>query len=300
MQRVVIGAPTNLGLKPYDDGRPRAVDRGPAVYRELRLPGVIGARDAGDVPAAPYRDLVCTPGGARNEDLVEEHAMHLAAAVRRVTEEDAFPVVLGGDCSILLGSLLGLRSRGDVGLVFMDAHRDFATAEISPTGGIAGMDLALAVGRGDSPLARLAGPDPLVREDDVVLLGRKDEGDEDAYGDHSTRFTSILDLPHARLSELGAARAIEMTMARVARTELSGFFVHLDVDVLRPDLMPAVDSPEPGGMDEQELETLLALLVQHPRALGLQVVIYDPSLDPHRTAGRRLVDLLGRAFAGAP
>lgn len=280
----VLGAPSNLGLKPYPDGRPRGVGKAPRVYRELGLVERLGARDLGDLHAPAYVDFARPPGGTRNESAIASFSRSLADAVSPVS---GFLLVLGGDCSILLGSLLGLRKRGRVGLAFIDGHCDFALPSISVTGGAAGMDLALAVGRG-GPLARLAG-DPLLREEDAAVLARKDQADEPYYGDDSIRRSAVLDLP---------AEAVDAALARVARPELDGFWIHLDVDVLDPGLMPAVDSPEPGGLGWEELAKLLMPLVRHPKALGMEVTIYDPELDPDRTAGSRLVDLLGEVFRG--
>lgn len=280
----LLGAPSNLGLKPYSDGRPRGVSQAPRVYRELGLVERLGARDLGDIQAPPYADFERPPGGTRNESAIADYSRSLADAVSQVTD---FLLVLGGDCSILLGSLLGLRSRGRIGLAFVDGHCDFALPSISVTGGAAGMDLALAVGRG-GPLARLAGA-PLLREEDAAVLARKDQADEPYYGDASIRRSAVLDLP---------AEAVDAALARIARPELDGFWIHLDVDVLDPDLMPAVDSPEPGGLGWEELAGLLIPLARHPKALGMEVTIYDPELDPDRAAGSRLVDLLGEVFRG--
>src|SRR5690606_39200994 len=94
----------------------------------------------------------------------------------------------------------------------------------------------------------------------------------------------------------GFAAAAENVLQRVARDELDGFWVHLDADVIDPGLMPAVDSPGPGGPGIDELVELLRPLVRHPRALGLQLTIYDPELDPGLRAGRVLVSLLERIF----
>jgi arginase len=278
----VLGAPSNLGLKPYPDGRPRGVSQAPRVYRELGLVERLGARDLGDVQAPPYADFERPPGGTRNEGAIAAYSRSLADAVSPVTD---FLLVLGGDCSILLGSLLGLRKRGRVGLAFIDGHCDFALPSISVTGGAAGMDLALAVGRGGR-LARFAG-EPLLKEEDAVVLARKDQADEPYYGDDSIRNSAVLDLP---------AGAVDSALERLTRPELDGFWIHLDVDVLDPEVMPAVDSPEPGGLGLEELAGLLVPLVRHPKALGMEVTIYDPSLDPDGVYGPRLVGLLEKVF----
>ncbi|MGH7465671.1 MAG: arginase family protein, partial [Longimicrobiales bacterium] len=186
------------------------------------------------------------------------------------------------------------RHAGAVGLIYIDGHADFATPAESATGSAASMCLALALGRGDSPLARLDGAAPLVRGEDVVLIGRRDEGEP--YGHDALAVSGILDLPDAALSQRGAEAVASAALERVARDDLAGFWIHVDADVLDPRVMPAVDSPEPGGPDIERLADLLAPLVAHPSALGMQVTIYDPALDPDRQAGARLVALLVRAL----
>jgi arginase len=290
----ILGAPSNLGLKPYDDGRPRQVNEAPRVYRELGLIERLGARDLGDVAAPPYADFNRPPGGTRNEAAIAGYSRSLAERVAVAGEGEDFLIVLGGDCSILLGTLLGLRSRGPCGLAFVDGHCDFATPDVSGTGGVAGMDLALAVGRGGM-LSRLAGPDPLVREGDVVAIGHKDP-EEPRYGPHSLSDSAVLDLPYEDVRGRGMAWAAATALERLDRPDLQGFWIHVDADVLDPAVMPAVDSPEPDGLGIAELAALLVPLARHPRALGLQVTVYDPGLDPDRACAARLVDLFERVF----
>src|SRR5829696_3090022 len=183
----ILGAPSNLGLMPLPDGRLRGVDRAPRAYRELGLVERLGARDLGDIEAPPYVDFERPPGGTRNESAIAGYSRSLADAVSSAND---FLLVLGGDCSILLGTLLGLRDRGRIGLAFIDGHCDFALPSISISGGAAGMDLALAVGRGGR-LARFAG-EPLLKEEDAVVLARKDQADEPYYGDDSLRHSAVL------------------------------------------------------------------------------------------------------------
>jgi arginase len=292
----ILGAPSNLGLKPYEDGRPRGVDRAPRVYRELGLVEKLGARDLGDLAVPPYTDFERPPGGTRNETGIADFSRALAGSVEAATRDGDFLLVLGGDCSILLGSLLGVRSKGPCGLAFVDGHCDFALPSISHTGGAAGMDLALAVGRGGA-LSRLGGETPLLREDNVIVLARKDEADEPFYGPHSLRRSAIYDLPWETIRQQGAAAVAASALERLTRPELNGFWIHVDVDVLDPEVMPAVDSPEPGGPGIDELADLLTPLVRHPKALGLEVTIYDPELDPDGHCASRVVGLIDRVFA---
>jgi arginase len=296
----VLGAPCAIGIRPYDDGTPRHLDQAPGTLRALGLVSRLGARDAGDIVPPPYRDLVRPGLRPRNEPEMVAYSHALAQAVAREARPDRFVVVLGGDCSILLGCLLGARSGGPLGLAYLDAHADFAVPEVSRTGSVASMDLALAVGRGATPLARLGGANPLVRERDVVVIGRRDQADERFFGDQVLGNSAVHDIPADVLTQDGPEATAAAALSRIARPDLAGFWVHLDVDLLNPDVMPAVDSPEVGGPDFEALAELLAPLVRHPLALGMNVTIYDPTLDQDLAAGRKLVTLLEGALRPRP
>lgn len=267
----ILGAPTNLGLKPYDeDGTARGTTLAPARYRDHGIVPRLGARDLGDVPAAAYRDFTRLPGTVRNEDLVLDHTHALAAKIAET--EDGFTIALGGDCSILFGNLLGhRRRRGELGLIYIDGHDDANTPATSETGGTAGMDLAIATGHGDTPLARLTGNGPLVREEHIVTFG-------------------IRDRPTHFRAAASAADALQVLGDR-------DFFIHFDVDALDPEFMPFVDEPVPGGFTPDALASLLAQLVHHPRAVGMEVTIYDPKQDPEGRGAALIVEILENAFA---
>lgn len=257
MTLYLLTAPTSLGNRPYEsDGTARHTDRGPAVLREHRVVERLGARDLGDVAAAPYRDFVRRPGGVRNEDLVLDHVERIANAIPR----DGFTLVLGGDCSTLLGCMRALRPAG---LVFIDGHTDFNTRETSITGAVAGMDLALVTGRGEAPLA-----ERFVVDDRVVTVGVRDG---------ETPFRS--------------ANSAGEILTHLGDRE---FFVHVDADVLDPAFMPFVDSPEPGGLSPEELIAILGPLVSHPRAVGMELTIYDPREDRDGRGAELLVSILER------
>jgi arginase len=299
----IVGAPSSIGIRPYDSGQSRQLDRAPGVFRELGLVRRLHASDLGDVIPPAYRDYVRPPGRARNEAEVAAYCRTLGERVEAATSDRRFAVVLGGDCSIVLGCLLGARrsAQGSVGLVYVDAHADFGTSEESRTGSVASMCLALAVGRGDTPLTRLFGDEPLVHDKDVVLIGRRDAA-EPWYGHAALAASSILDIAGAALRDRGvadvAASALQQLTSARTSEELRGFWVHLDADVINPKVMPAVDSPTPGGPTINELVQLLTPLVHHPRALGLELTIYDPGLDPDRSCATRLVSLLEDLLLG--
>lgn len=295
-----MGATSSIGIRPYDDGSIRRLDLAPGVLREHQLVTRLAARDHGDVSPPPYRDFVRRKQRPRNEEDVANYSRALAERIAAASADNSFVLVLGGDCSIVLGCLLGVRQSGRAraGLAYIDAHSDFATPEESRTGSAASMCLALAVGRGDTPLARLADNDePLARPADVVVIGRHDDA-EPWYGQDALRALPILDLDRAVVHERGPVETARVALERLARPDTDGFWIHVDADVLDASVMPAVDSPEPGGLSVDELVELLTPLTHHPRALGMELTIYDPALDTDRSSAVRLATLLERVVAG--
>jgi arginase len=129
----------------------------------------------------------------------------------------------------------------------------------------------------------------------VVHIGRRDE-DDPAYGSEALRDSPALDLPAREVRRLGPLGTAKAALGQATRPA-GGFWIHLDVDVLDPAIMPAVDSPLPGGLDLDEAAALLIPLVQHPRALGMQITIYDPTSDPDGSGAPRLAALLEEVFA---
>jgi arginase len=296
-EHVLVGAPSAIGIRPYDDGTVRKLDLAPTALRRRDLASRLNADDQGDVlPPQRYADLERTEGRCRNEADVTTFSVDLASRIARVVSTGrTFVTLVGGDCSILLGALLGMHRAGrhPVGLVYIDAHADFATLEESPSGSACSMNLALATGRAELPLATLAGEEPLVAGSRVVHLGRRDD-DEPAYGYPALASSGVLDVPWQTIAELGVAVTADLTLARVGEIE-AGFWIAFDVDVIDPSLMPAVDSPIKGGLDFKQSSELLRRFVGHPKALGLQLSIYDPALDRDDGA-EQLVSMLERAF----
>jgi len=286
----VLGAPSAIGLAPHGDGRVRRVDLTPGLLREHGLIERLGARDLGDVlPPARYADVTKPPGRGRNESDVAAYSTDIASRIEAAAA-DAFVVLVGGDCSIMLGALLGLRKArpGPIGVAYIDAHADFATLGESPSGSACSMNLALATGRSATPLARLRGDGPLVDPADVVQIGARDAGQP--YGFDSLEAWGVTTFPTTAIHAASPEAIADRASTRLELAE-GGYWIHVDVDVLDPELMPAVDSPEPGGLTIEQLEALLRPLVHHPSARGLQLTLYDPSLDDG-AAAPKLVDLL--------
>ena len=283
---LIIEVPSPLGL------RPTGVQAGPSALRTAGLHARLGSYDEARIEVPPYSDVRDPGTGVLNPQGVAAVARDLAAAVGTALDSERFPIVLGGDCSILLGPMLALRRRGRFGLVFIDGHADFQHPSDEPNGEVASLDLALATGRGPVMLTDLDGLRPLVRDEDVALVGYRAFGDNDHVLEEHIRDTAVtvIDLPEVR--EHGAARAVGKALGPVTRPDVEGFWVHLDVDVLDDDLMPAVDYRHPGGLTWEEAKEILRGLLRASGARGLEVTIFNPRLDHGGGLARRLSGLI--------
>jgi arginase len=288
----ILEAPSILGL------RPTGVEMSSTTLLQLGVGWRLGARDAGRVEAPTYSPVRDPKNGMLNAKGIADYAVTLADALEQIFARGEFPIVLGGDCSILLGGALALRRRGRYGLFFLDGHSDYWIPENEPHGEAASMDLSLVTGRGPSDVTNLEGRRPLVRVEDVIAFGMRDtEFDNDCLAQNGG-FSIPTELEMITLADIRRA-GFESAIARVAqflaREELRGFWVHLDVDVLDDAVMPAVDYRMPDGLGLTELVACLQMALSSGRAIGLQVTIYNPKLDPELSAGHRLVDALVEA-----
>jgi len=295
----VLDAPSVLGLRPPAPGRVPGARRLPEALRGNRLVERLRAVDAGRVDPPPYSPELDPVTGVRNGATIPGYSVALADRLVELVRVGEFPLVLGGDCSILLGAMLALRRLGHYGLVSIDGGLDFRHPGnvhlVGPVGSVAGEDLAVVTGRGAPQLTDLEGRRPLVAEADVVAMGHRglDGLDDEVLATPMTLFDV------AELRRLGPAEAAGRAVATLAGRGVEGFWVHLDTDVLDPELMPAVDSPEPGGLTHQELAALLQTLAGSELATGMQLTIFDPDLDPDGRLAAELTDTVVTGL-GAP
>ncbi|MER5555421.1 arginase family protein [Streptomyces sp. NPDC002793] len=297
--RVVLDAPSNLGLRPPAPGTVPGCHKLAGALREQRVVRRLGALEGGVVVPPRYDLGDWQEGdGVFNAAAIARYTRVLADRVEGHVRAGEFPVVLGGDCSIQLGAALALRRIGRYGLAAIDGSADFRHPGNSDRIGAAGgEELALSTGRGQADLTDLEGLGPYLRDEDVRLFGMRDDDEDRAE-------MTELEITHATVGEIRERGPADIARAVVQTLEvpvLDGFWVHLDADVLDPSVMPAVDSPDDGGLFPDELAALLRPLVGSPRCVGLNVTIYDPDLDPDGTAGALLADLIVDAFdlAGA-
>jgi arginase len=286
----IVEAPSVLGLFP------KGVERLPDALRAAGLLERLGARRAGRVEPPPYdprRDpetLLLNPAG------IASYTVALADALGPALDAGEVPVVLGGDCSILLGCLLALRRRARSGLLFVDGHADFYQPEAEPNGEAASMDLALATGRGPNLVTNPEGLKPLVRDEDVVVFARRDAEDAERHGSQRAEDTTIGVIDLAAVRRDGAAGAIRRALDQLTRPELDGFWLHLDADVLDHAVMPAVDYRIPDGLPFDELSLVLAAAVASGGMRGIDVTIFNPALDADGAVAGAFVDALARGL----
>lgn len=290
----IIEAPSYLGLKPG------GVEHLPDALLSAGLARRLAARRHARLAVPPHAAGRDPETNILNAVRIRDFSVMLADIVGRVVEREAFPVVLGGDCSILLGNLLALRrTRRRYGLLFLDGHADFYQPEASPTGEAADMDLALSTGRGPALLSDIEGMRPLVRDPDVAVLGPRDAEQARASGSQPLPPT-IFAQDLAEVRRVGADEAARAAIEHLCRPELDGFWIHLDVDVLDDAIMPAVGYRMPGGLSWAELESVLNAAMRSGRAVGINVTIFEPPLDRDGSIARELVNTLARGLVRSP
>ena len=289
----VIDAPSILGL------RPTGVELLPKALREAGLLERLNAEYCGIVaPSSPYNHSRDEETKLLNAEAIKEHSLKLAEAVKRQLHKNKFPIVIGGDCSILIGNILALRRLGRYGLFFIDGHSDYYLPEESPTGEVADMDLAIVSGHGPDILCDLDHLKPLVMEQDIVVFGYRDSAQSAQYGCQDIKNTTMVNaIELVDVQRLGLQNAASLGIETLLKNELSGFWIHLDADVLNDSIMPAVDYRLPGGISFSELSNLLKLLLLSRKAVGISVAILNPTLDKDGSITRNFVSCIAEGLS---
>jgi arginase len=296
---VLVNAPSNLGLRPLRPGHEPGTWRAPEALSREGLKEALTPVRSVDLPRPEYKTELQSGTRIRNGPGIRAFNIELGDVISAAIQAHDFPVVVGGDCSILLGALAGVRKGSPLSLVHIDGHSDFRhpgnyDADAVPAAA-AGMDLALATGRGERLLTHWPGvPSPLVPDERVVQIGERESRDTDfAWPDIADTAINRIDVFAAR--SLGAERILECARNTLDRSGLP-FWLHFDVDVLDQTIMPAVDSPGSPGIEPDDLIVVLADLVADERCAGLTVTIFDPDIDRDGSCARLLVSLLREVF----
>jgi arginase len=292
----VIGVPMDLGADR------RGVDMGPSAIRYAGLADQLESMgwtctDGGDiaVPRPEERDPDASqPARGRAKFLGETRDVcrELATAVEGTVADGEFPLVLGGDHSIAVGTAAGLTGDQDVGLVWFDAHGDFNTPETTPSGNVHGMSLAAILGKGQ--FADSGWADVGIREENVALVGLRalDAGEREHLGESAASTYTMRDI-----DERGVA-AVVRDAVDAATDGADELHVSLDLDWLDPGEAPGVGTPVRGGVSYREAHAALELV--HQRAgdvlAALEVVEVNPILDQHNRTAELAVELAASAL----
>lgn len=279
-----VGVPFNC------DGTPPEVEHPPKHLREAGLLERLGksrrVRDCEDLPIPVAEGIRDGATGVLNWRSWQRVTERLAEAIGASMSDGGWPLVVGGDCSILVGIIAGVTAiQGRCGLFFVDGHGDFLTPSTSPTGEPADMELAALTGRAPSPMAVSGGP--LLYDEEIIAFGiRESDGIEDA----PIRVVDCSQLRAGQLSGTVQACASALSTERPV-------WLHLDVDVIDAELMPVI-YPAGAGLTFDQTAELLRTLLSVGGVVGMDVACYHPNLDRSGSATAGLVDLLIEVLGG--
>jgi arginase len=292
----LLGVPMDLG-----SGR-RGVDMGPSA---IRIAGVadrlteLGHKvvDEGDIVIKNMEELKVGHERARYLGEIARAAAVIARKIERIMGLGHFPLVLGGDHSIAVGTVSGIAAHAQrqdqrVGLLWIDAHGDINTPETSPSGNIHGMPLAALLGFGAGELTGVAGPPPKVHPANVALVGIRslDAGEKKRLKETGVQVHTMSDIDRH-----GVHRIMQKALARV--TDGTDYVhVSFDLDAVDPTVAPGVGTPVKGGLDYREAHLIMEVLADAGVMTSLEMVEVNPILDQGNASAAFAVELVQSAF----
>jgi len=288
----IIGVPLDLGASR------RGTDVGPSAMRiaglgdHLRRLGYSVARED-DIPAPAMETQVSSNKKARFKEQILEVCTKLAHEVKKHMAEGAFPLVLGGDHSIAMGTVAGVSShfrdrKESLGLIWFDAHGDMNVPGVSPSGNIHGMPLAHLLGQGDIDLKNILGFSPKINPRNVALIGIRDiDGSERKIIKNS----GIHAFTMREIDEHGMA-AVARRALEIVNDDTAGFHISFDVDGCDPSVIPGSGTLVPGGVSFREAHLLLEYCADNGRLTSMEVVELNPFLDDGNISAERTIQLI--------
>lgn len=290
--------PLNISMigVPIDFGQMRrGVDMGPSAIRYAGAVERLEALghevvDEGDIYVPNAAKLEVHPK-LRNLGAVVEACTKLAEQVATAVEHKKFPLVLGGDHSIAIGTLAGLAQHyKNLGVIWYDAHADMNTAETSPSGNIHGMPLAVAMGLGHEKLTHIGGEQPKIDPKNLVIIGARsvDEGERELIKEKGIKVYSMHEI-----DRLGMAAVMEDALAYLRSREIDGLHLSLDLDGLDPMYTPGVGTPVPGGITYRESHLAMEMLQESNLLTSAEFVEVNPVLDTKNATANVAVGLMG-------
>jgi len=282
----------------------RGVDMGPSAIRYARLQSALEelgypVADLGNA-ATPIPETVDEDGDVRHLEAVRDVCAEVAGRAGTMVGDGLFPIFLGGDHSIAIGTVSGAAgAAGHTGVIWLDAHADFNIPETSPSGNIHGMPLSALTGQGHPDLVHVGGPGASVRAEDVVILGLRsvDLKERSLLLQAGVRVYTMKEI-----DAYGIARVVRRALKDLSHLER----VHLsfDLDVVDPGIAPGVGTPVRGGLTYREAHLVMELINEAGIVTSLDVVEVNPILDyANQTAVlavELVASLMGRQIIGLP
>jgi arginase len=294
----MLGVPMDLGQDR------RGVDMGPSALRYARLADTLedlgcSVTDFGNVET-PIPETVEDEAEVKNVGAVKRVCERAAEGAAKIVSEGLFPIFLGGDHSIAIGTVSGVAEEtGRTGVLWVDAHADFNTPATSPSGNIHGMPLAVLAGRGLPELVGIGGEGASVRPEDVVVVGLRsvDLEERKLLAEAGVHVYTMKDV-----DAHGAARVVRRALKDLSHLDR----VHLsfDLDVVDPEVAPGVGTPVRGGLTYREAHLVMELINDSGKVTSLDVVEVNPILDVRNGTAALAVELvgslMGRRIIGIP
>lgn len=287
----IIGVGMDLGADR------RGVDMGPSAIRYAgvvrRLEGMgFSVKDIGDIAVNRPNQLVSTDHHKYLDQVVEAN-ITLAAAVSKEMEEGRFPLVLGGDHSIAMGTIAGVTKHvKNLGVIWFDAHGDLNTGDTTPSGNIHGMPLAASLGLGHERLVNIGGFAPKIKPENLVIMGARDL---DAGERALIKERGIKVFTMHEIDRLGMARVMEEAIAHVSKNT-DGVHLSFDLDGLDPHDAPGVGTPVIGGISYREGHLAMEILAEADVLVSAEFVEVNPILDRENVTARVAVAMMSSAF----
>ncbi|WP_020156562.1 arginase [Caldibacillus debilis] len=288
----IVGMPMSYG-QPHPGVAlgPDAV-RHAGLTERLRQLG-LAPEDMGNMEIGTGERTVDTETGMKNLHQVAEACEQLAAQVDHLFGQNFFPLVLGGDHSMAIGTIAGAAKHfRNPGILWIDAHGDLNTPETSPSGNIHGMPLAASLGLGAEPLINLYGSAPKIRFENIVLIGIRDldEGEKRLIRERKIKAYTMHEIDRA-----GMKRVMEEAIAYL-RERADGVHLSFDLDSLDPSEAPGVGTPVKGGLTFREARLAMEMLGESGLIASCEFVEVNPLLDTKNQTAGRAVDLIAALF----
>lgn len=289
----IVGVPLDFGQSR------RGVDMGPSA---IRYAGIISRMesighevvDEGDIRVSVVEQKKHNDSNLKNLDEVIQATTDLALKVAEVIDAGRFPLVFGGDHSIAIGTLAGLASKyKNLGVIWYDAHTDFNTAEISPSGNIHGMPLAVSVGLGHESLVNIHSEGQKIKPENIVVIGARSVDPEERK---LIKESGIKVFTMHEIDRYGMTAVMEEAIKYLRAREVDGVHLSLDLDGLDPLYTPGVGTPVPGGISYRESHLAMEMLEDSGMITSAEFVEVNPILDEGNKTADVAVGLMGSLF----